>query len=464
MPSARRARVRKDTPRQSARDWTSGAHALAAIGTETAKVVAALLRREREFDLFTKLEDADHRRLAAAFAQGWTDGKAAQVIQQYADLSLKKVGTCDIATLSRWVLQHPDDAEAVVDCMSVIPPDGVSLIRRLSQVGSQKKVYLASWKLTQREIVLKRIIAPPQQWQEIFERESRAHPFSMAHPNIIETHPLTNVRGEKFLAEERLPVVLKDAWSAGGVQEAANLIYDIAKALRYIHGELKLVHGDVKPDNIGNKDGAYILLDFGICRPIAQFVRDVTATGSLRTRAPELFETDRYDDPPKVDVWAIAATAYKAVTGSFPFIDPGDKVPRISTPENRARFEEIVRARIRDEWDTRVNATALPEPLRLVLGPALARRPEDRVTAADLVGLCERHLAGFLRNCPGGSNLTPLQELRQLIDHLPRGQALKLMPVAAKQLLSDRLHAFRQMNGLEASETQAVEDILAGLG
>ena len=93
----------------------------------------------------------------------------------------------------------------------------------------------------------------------------------MGHPNIIETHCLTNNQGEKFLAEELLPIVLNDDWTSSGVQEAANLLYDISSALNYIHEELKLVHGDIKPDNIGNKDGRYILLDFGICRSIKSF-------------------------------------------------------------------------------------------------------------------------------------------------------------------------------------------------
>ena len=52
--------------------------------------------------------------------------------------------------------------------------------------------------------------------------------------------------------------------------------------------QLGLVHGDIKPDNIGKKEGRFVLLDFGICRSAEKFTADTTATGSLRTRAPEL--------------------------------------------------------------------------------------------------------------------------------------------------------------------------------
>jgi serine/threonine protein kinase len=177
-----------------------------------------------------------------------------------------------------------------------------------------------------------------------------------------------------------------------------------------------------------------------------------------------LFESDRYDDPPKVDIWATAATVYKVVSGKFPFIDPGENVPRISTPEDRAQFEETIRARIRAEWDQRVNVAALPEPLRPVLERALVHKPEDRATAAEMVTLCEKYLAGFLRSAPGNGGLTALQELRQLLDNLPRNEALRLMPYAAKQLLSDRLKAFKQIDNLDRGDAQTVDDLLARLG
>src|SRR5947209_5160690 len=127
---------------------------------------------------------------------------------------------------------------------------------------------------------------------------------------------------------------------------SANLLNDIGHALAYLHGELGLVHGDIKPANIGRKDGAYILLDFGICRRACEFRGEVTATGSLRTRAPELFLTDSYPQPAKSDVWSLAATVFNAIVGRFPFIDEGESVPRISTLKERETFEAVIKQRI----------------------------------------------------------------------------------------------------------------------
>ncbi len=342
--------------------WPSGAHALATLGTQTAKIVSDLLGREDEFNLFSKLELEDELKLLAqALSTFWTDGQAASIVRGYAEQTNAAKGV-DINALCRWIRLHPNDSEAVFDCMTVLPPEDITVIRRCPKVGSQKIVYRARWRLTLRDIVLKRLTGTLEHQKEILERESQTHPFSMGHPNIIETHCLTNAHGEKFLAEELLPVVLNDDWLSEGTQEAANLIYDISKALTYIHEELGLVHGDVKPDNIGSKDGSYILLDFGICRPVSQFICDATATGSLRTRAPELFETDAYPDPPKADVWALGATAYKAITGRFPFIKSGEPVPRITQPDRRRQFEKSILHRIRSEWGRYVDLDLVPQP------------------------------------------------------------------------------------------------------
>jgi serine/threonine protein kinase len=134
--------------------------------------------------------------------------------------------------------------------------------------------------------------------------------------------------------------VLNDGWTSKGIEEAANLLRDIASALAFIQGK-QLVHGDVKPDNIGFEDGRYILLDFGICRSEEAFSEDSTPTGSLRTRAPELLlgiQTHSHAS----DLWALGATVYNAVTGRFPLLDVGEQPPRVSDGSRRKVFEKAL--------------------------------------------------------------------------------------------------------------------------
>lgn len=65
----------------------------------------------------------------------------------------------------------------------------------------------------------------------------------------------------------------KDDWDSGGIQEAANLLFNISDAVAFLHSQ-DYVHGDIKPDNIGKEDDNYILLDFGICRRTSEFTKD----------------------------------------------------------------------------------------------------------------------------------------------------------------------------------------------
>jgi serine/threonine protein kinase len=432
----------------------SGAHALSALGPQTEKVVHRLLQEQGTFNLFAQVDEADLKKLADALHRGWTDEQAAQVVAEYEKVTVAG-RRLNISALTRWVLSHPNDANAVIDCMSVDPPEEISIIRVLSRAGSQKLVFLATWKLTQRQVVLKRLIGSPEVQRVKVTRESRSHPLSMAHPNIIETHYLKNFSGEIFLVEERLPFLLSDDWRSHGIHDAANLLYDISNALAYIH-RLNLVHGDVKPDNIGKRGADYILLDFGICRPVDDFSVESTPTGSLRTRAPELFETDHYELPQKVDVWAIGATIFNAVVGRFPFFDQGEAPPRISHPEERTNFEQIVKSRIQNEWNERVDLTHVPPLLRSVLNRALVRDPKERGSANEISNLAERELAVFLRRQSQVGRFSPLEEINQITSFLPSVEILKLMPETEREALLGRLQELSATPGLNVNEKEKI--------
>jgi hypothetical protein len=114
--------------------WPGGAHALAALGAKTERVVADLLDQEAAFNLFSKVED-ELKSLAQALSVGWSDGHAAAVVSAYAQRT-NEAKEVDINALCRWVRLHTDDAEAVIDCMTVTPPEDISIITRWPRVGS----------------------------------------------------------------------------------------------------------------------------------------------------------------------------------------------------------------------------------------------------------------------------------------------------------------------------------------
>lgn len=393
--------------------------------------------------------------LAEAF-NGWSDGQASQVLTTLRH-RVQSSMPIDYIALSRWIRSHTDDARAVIDCLEADPPEEITIIRLLSRAGSQKVVFLANWQIAQKEVVLKRFIAP-ETAHRLITRELQPHPLSMAHPNIIETHLLRNSKGESFLVEKRLPFVLDDEWRSKGTEEAANLLRDVASALSFIQ-EKRLVHGDVKPDNIGFEDGRYILLDFGICRSEEAFFEDSTPTGSLRTRAPELLLGTQTHSHAS-DLWALGATVYNAVTGRFPLLDVGEKPPRVSHDVERGAFESILAKRVQDEWEMRVNLNLLPEPLRPMLSRVLSQDPKERKSASYLVSSCEKELAAFLRESKDGpSRFSPTKQLAQLTTHLPDETILRLMPSSQKHELRRILGSLKQAKGLTPKQSDSIAEL-----
>src|SRR6266478_9135058 len=120
----------------------SGAHALAAIGPVTEGVVNRLFADST--DLFNRVDQGELKKLAGALEKdrGWTDQEAGRVVSRYAE-DLLTGRSVDISAIARWALAHPNNSAAVFDCMSVVPPEGFSIIRVLSRAGSQKLVFLA---------------------------------------------------------------------------------------------------------------------------------------------------------------------------------------------------------------------------------------------------------------------------------------------------------------------------------
>lgn len=194
--------------------------------------------------LLPDFDQVDLTELAEAFRKAkWTDAQAAKLIDAYSQ-AFHSGNRIEPKLLTRWVLAHENDAEAVLECVNVVPPDEIEVLRVLSRAGSQKLVFLGTWRLTLEDVVLKKVIAPDSHAEEILSRELRSNPLNMVHPNIIETYFIPNRKGERFLVEKRLPLVLDDNWRAKGVHEAANLLFDIAKALKFLHDK-GLVHGRV---------------------------------------------------------------------------------------------------------------------------------------------------------------------------------------------------------------------------
>lgn len=117
----------------------------------------------------------------------------------------------------------------------------------------------------------------------------------------------------KILASGKMP--LKDAM---------DLTEQLLKIIVQME-ETKIVHRDIKPDNIvRNSSGHWYLIDFGIARALN--MNSLTMTEAQMGPhtpgygAPELFQYNKKDIDSRADLFSLGVVVFEAVTGKHPFV------------------------------------------------------------------------------------------------------------------------------------------------
>lgn len=107
--------------------------------------------------------------------------------------------------------------------------------------------------------------------------------------------------------------------------EAKSIITDVAKALKYMHEEKKVLHLDLKPGNIMRRssDGHIFIIDFGLSKHFAGNGQPETSTtiglGTAGYAPVEQSNQARNGEfCPTIDVYALGATFYKLLTREAP--------------------------------------------------------------------------------------------------------------------------------------------------
>jgi serine/threonine protein kinase len=140
----------------------------------------------------------------------------------------------------------------------------------------------------------------------------------------------------------------------------------LAEGLEAIHSA-GVVHRDLKPSNVLLAEDGPRLIDFGICRSVE--TRSLTRTGmvvgSPGFMAPE--QAEGHEVGPPSDIFSLGAVLTFAATGEGPFGDAS----------SAALLYRVV--------CTEPNIDRLPTEIRWLVGHCLAKHPQDRPTAAQLL-------------------------------------------------------------------------------
>lgn len=110
--------------------------------------------------------------------------------------------------------------------------------------------------------------------------------------------------------------------------EILKVVRNIANALDYLHNEMKLMHGDIKPGNILIKGDFEVvkLCDLGVCVEIQENGRAQDYTGTLIYNAPEVLN-EGVDDVPitaKADIFSLGLVIWEMIMLVPPHADALD--------------------------------------------------------------------------------------------------------------------------------------------
>lgn len=201
---------------------------------------------------------------------------------------------------------------------------GFTLIRKLGS-GAFSTVCLAKDASANRLVAIKimeNASSPPRDVRAAFEREVKcmkniASSFVVAFIDSFESEHYFYIVMEYVDGVSLLSLITKSG--SLGECDARWIFAQLVLAMKDVHQTSRVVHRDIKPDNIlVTPRGAIKVIDFGLSKPF--FDGDElfrTACGSVDYASPELLLRKPYTT--KTDVWSMGVCLFAMLSGKLPF-------------------------------------------------------------------------------------------------------------------------------------------------
>ena len=148
----------------------------------------------------------------------------------------------------------------------------------------------------------------------------------------------------------------------------------VAAAIRYLHNEVKVVHRDLKMENVLlNQSFDAKLIDFGLCKKFEDICLMNTRCGSPCYTAPEVI-VNKGDMPynEKADIWSLGVMLYYFSTGELPFND--ENIQKL--------FQKIVTGPLLFNDTAEKN---LPDFLKDLITKMLDKNPASRISIDEVL-------------------------------------------------------------------------------
>ncbi len=205
---------------------------------------------------------------------------------------------------------------------------------------------------------------------------------ALNHPNLVQVHDVVSASGYYLLVMELMTGSLGDLLDEDGAMEepgVRKILTDISAALAFAESN-RLVHRDVKPDNIlFGEEGTYKLADLGIAAPIADdgVAHQERIFGSPHYVAPEQARGGVIDG--RADIYALGATAFHLLAGRPVFEGPTREVIQAHLSKPPPDLKQLV--------------PGISPGMALLVGKMLRKNPAERPRSAAEVGKMVERLA-----------------------------------------------------------------------
>ncbi len=278
-------------------------------------------------------------------------------------------------------LEHDAVAVALQEALGA----RVLLIRTIGE-GGMGRVYLARDPQLKRFVAVKVLLqsqATNVESHARFQREAQSI-AAISHPNVVQIYGVGELPDGRpyFIMQFVAGGSMAERLTRSGplpVEAAETVIGDVAAALAAAHRR-GIIHRDVKPANVlWDEDGERATVsDFGIAalQPTEDPENDVRITGSgMAVGSPAYMSPEQILTEPttaKSDIYALGLLGYELLTGRGPY--------------EATKPSDVVAAHLRDNPRRLSEArTDIPETLQDLLLRCLAKDPEDRPTAEEVM-------------------------------------------------------------------------------
>ncbi|MBI5395401.1 MAG: protein kinase [Verrucomicrobia bacterium] len=205
---------------------------------------------------------------------------------------------------------------------------GYEIVEKVGQ-GGVGSVYRARQPMLDRTVALK-VLAPhlagDAEYVARFRREAAAA-AQLSHAGIVTVYAAGEKDGAHFIAMEFVEgETLHDRLNRRGrlePDEAIAICVHLTGALRYAWDKARLVHRDIKPDNIFlSRKGEVKLGDLGLARCVGgdstHVTQHGTAWGTPHYMSPEQARGER-DLDCRSDIYSLGCTLYRMLSGQTPY-------------------------------------------------------------------------------------------------------------------------------------------------